>query len=75
MPKTRSVEGLSVEIVAGGRTCPTFPLKFQWTCQRINNKIVFIQTGKSKGKVRPRTGHEGTEGRRGLVVLFLQPWH
>ena len=26
---------------------------------------------KGKGKVRPRTGHEGPEGSTGIVLLFL----
>jgi hypothetical protein len=26
---------------------------------------------KDKGKVHPRTGHEGTEGSRGIALLFL----
>ena len=27
--------------------------------------------GKGKGRVHPRTGHEGPEGRRGITLLFL----
>jgi hypothetical protein len=26
---------------------------------------------KGKGKVHPKTGHEGSEGGKGVVVLFL----
>ena len=37
MPKTRSVEGLSVGNVARVRTCQTFPWKFHWTKQ--NSKL------------------------------------
>jgi hypothetical protein len=27
--------------------------------------------GRGKGKVHPRTGQEGTEGSRGIALLFL----
>ena len=32
---------------------------------------IYIYKVKSNGKIRPRTGHEGPEGGRGVAILFL----
>ena len=33
--------------------------------------MCYPQSVKGKGKVRPRTGYEGTEGSRGIALLFF----
>jgi len=35
--------------------------------------LLVVSLGKGKGKVQPRTGHEGPEGENMYTVLFLQP--
>ena len=44
------------------------------TCHSyINFCSVTLLASKGKGKVHPRTGHEGPEWSRCIALLFLQP--
>jgi hypothetical protein len=36
-----------------------------------NSHLVLVEQPEGKGKVHPRTGYEGPEGSRGIVLLFL----
>jgi len=41
-------------------------------CSRgFDRKWRTIRNGKGKGKIYPRTDHEGPEGSRGIAILFL----
>ena len=44
------------------------------TRRQIASGIHYTE-GKGKGKVLPRTRHEGPEGSRGIALVFLLPWH
>ena len=35
------------------------------------DNVGVVHSVKGKGKFRPKTGHEGPEGSRGIAVLFL----
>ena len=38
---------------------------------RFLDRFTFSYPEIGKGKVRPRTGHKGPEGNRGIALLFL----